>query len=115
MNFQGTFLQISVYSLKSQTNGRKPELDRGPICPSSCKMATVQGHFLASYFRVFDIILCGLPGVSYSINGCLPLALTSFLLSHPLTPPLTHSLTLFSPLSPILVSTPDIHIRACTP
>lgn len=26
-----------------------------------------------------DVVLCGLPGASYSINGCLPLALTYFL------------------------------------
>jgi len=52
----------------------------------------MQGHFLVSYFRVFDVVLCGLPGASYSINGYLPLAFTPFL-SHLLTHPLTHLLT----------------------
>ena len=53
-----------------------------------------KGHFLASYFRVFDVVLCGLPGASYSINSCVSLAFTS-ILSHPLTPLLTPLLTPF--------------------
>jgi len=60
-------------------------------------LSSMQGHFLASYFRVFDVVLCDLPGVSYSINDYLPLAFTSFLsyllshlLTYPFTCPLTH-------------------------
>ena len=56
--------------------------------------AHMQGHFLASYFRVFDVVLCDLPGASYYINGCLPLAFT--FLSHLLTHPRTHPFTFFS-------------------
>ncbi|PMD65239.1 uncharacterized protein K444DRAFT_175032 [Hyaloscypha bicolor E] len=60
-------------------------------------LSSMQGHFLASYFRVFDVVLCDLPGASYSINDYLPLAFTSFLsyllshlLTYPFTCPLTH-------------------------
>jgi hypothetical protein len=65
--------------------------------------AHMQEHVLASYFRVFDVILCSLPGASYSINGYLPLAFTSFLsIFSPIFSPSSH------------VSTPDIHICICT-
>ena len=70
----------------------------------------MQGHFLVFYFRVFDVVLCGLPRASYSINGCLPLAFAPFLshllpylltylfthlLTHPLIYPPSYLLTLF--------------------
>ena len=46
-------------------------------CPHS-------GTFSCVYFREFDVVLCGLPGASYSINGCLPLGFTSFLIFFPI-------------------------------
>ena len=70
--------------------------DSYPRLPVFMQIVHMQGHFLSSYFRVFDVVLCGLPGASYSINGCLLLAFTYFLshlLTHLLTHPLTHLLT----------------------
>ena len=73
-----------------------------PVCPSSCKMPC---------FKAFDVVLCGLPGAWYYINGCLPLAFTSFLshlLTHLLAHLLTHLLTLFpsSSIEDVLAARP---------
>jgi len=80
-----------------------------PVCPSSCKMPC---------FKAFDVVLCGLPGAWYYINGCLPLAFTSFLshllthlLAHILAQLLTHLLTLFPSSSHLSLPRPPSFLK----
>ena len=65
----------------------QPEFIPRQLFPSARLHANtnMQGHFLASYFRVFDVVLCGLPWASCSIMA------VSLLPSHLFSP-------IFSPI-----------------